>query len=330
MRAMRRLPPALGAMLLAVAGGCSSLPVVGRAATERWAFTAPWDPRSAASLRAHAGRLDAAVPGWIVLDSLSGLPVDLYVDSLAATLPAGVRRMALVTTHHGSAFQPALVRRLALDSLALQRTASAIGDRMQRDGYRGLVIDFEGMTPADTALTRAVVATIAGSVRSRGLGPITVALTATDTAGYPARLFASSADMLLIMLYDQHWSTSPAGAIADPVWVRHALATRVAESGASRLVAALPVYGYLWRANGTPAETISFDDARRLATEAGVALERDPATNTLRAVRPDGDRWELWVSDAGLLAALEREVSALNVRRVAYWRLGLEDPSIWR
>jgi hypothetical protein len=88
------------------------------------------------------------------------------------------------------------------------------------------------------------------------------------------------------------------------------------------------LYGYLWRPN-TFAATISFDDARRLAAEAGTSLARDPATATQHATRPGADGWELWVSDAELLAALEREVSDLGVRRVAYWRLGLEDPSIW-
>ncbi|MEO7455061.1 MAG: hypothetical protein ABIY52_02290 [Gemmatimonadaceae bacterium] len=322
---MRRLPLALGAMIFAAASGCSSLPIVSRAPTERWGFTAPWDPRSAASVSVNAGRLDAIVSGWIALDSVTGLPLDLYRDSLVHS----ARRMALVTSCHGARFHPELLRRLAMDSLALKQVAGAIGDRLQRDGYRGAVIDLEGMTSADTALTRAVVATMADNMRRRGVGPVVVAVPASDTAGYPARLFETSADLLLVMLYDEHWATSPPGAIADPGWVRRSLATRVAEVGASRLVASLPLYGYVWRMNGAPAAAISFDDARRLATEAGVALERDPATQTLRAMRTDGDRWELWVSDAALLTVLEREVSAMNVRRVAYWRLGLEDAGVW-
>jgi spore germination protein YaaH len=106
------------------------------------------------------------------------------------------------------------------------------------------------------------------------------------------------------------------------------LGIRVAERGANRLVAALPLYGYLWRPN-TIASTIGFDDARRLAAEAGTSLARDPATATLHATRAGTDGWELWVSDAELVAALEREVATLGVSRLAFWRLGLEDPAIW-
>jgi spore germination protein YaaH len=280
-------------------------------------------------VRAHGSQLDAIVLGWIPLDTATGLPIRLYTDSLAAQLPPGTRRMALVTSYLGDAFHPSLVRRLAGDSAALARSSAAIAERARQDGYRGLVIDFEGMAAADTALTRAVVSSVASAARARGVGPIVVALPASDTAGYPARLFDRSADLLLVMLYDQHWSTSPPGAIAAPDWVRRTLATRVAESGASRLVAALPLYGYQWR-RGSAAATIGYDDAVRLAAEAGTSLERDPATLTLHAARAGIDGWELWVSDAVLLDALRREAAEQGVRRVAYWRMGLEDPALWR
>lgn len=322
LRALVFLPLALG-------WACASLPIIGRAPEERWAFTAPWDPRSAASVRAHGLALEGVVLDWIPLDTMTGMPFVLYADSVSAVLPAGVRRMALVTSFVADQFHPSIIRRLAVDSLALERSAAAIAERVQRGGYRGVVIDFEGMTGADTALTRAAVAAIAGAARQRGVGPVAVAIAASDTVGYPARLFASSADLLLIMLYDQHWATSPPGTIAEPRWVRRTLAMRVAESGANRVVAALPLYGYQWRANA-PAATISYDDARRLAAEAGVAFDRDPATSMLHAMRAGPDGWELWVSDAVLLEALQREVASLGVRRVAYWRLGLEDPAMWR
>ena len=315
------------ATALVFSSACASLPLVGRAAPERWAFVAPWDARSVASARTHVASLDALVMGHIVLDSITGAPAMTYPDSLSASVPASSRRMALVTTFSGEAFHPALVRRLALDSALLRRTAAAIVDRMAGGGLRGMVIDFEGMTSADTALTRVVVATIAGAVRGRGVGPVVVAIPPSDTSAYPARLFAGSADLLLVMLYDEHSTTSPPGPIASPEWVRRTLAVRVAESGASRLVAAVPLYGYQWFNNRRPARAISFGEATRLTAEAGVALARDPASSTLHASRAGSDGWELWVTDAVLLAALQREVAALNVRRVAFWRLGLEDPA---
>jgi len=319
-------PRPLALLAAALSLGCGALPTTRVDPVERWGFTAPWDARSAASVDAHGSELDALVTGWIPLDSIDGAPFTLYRDTVGRAVRT--RRMAIVTSFVGRAFHPDVIRRLALDSVALRRASSAVAARARSEGYRGLVLDFEGMTSADSGATRLVVAEMARAARAAHVAPIVVAVPASDTSGYPARLFDESADLLLVMLYDQHWATSPAGSIAAPDWARRTLGMRVAERGAARLVAALPLYGYLWRPN-TFAETIGYDDARRLATEAGTALARDPATATLHASRPGADGWELWVSDATLVDALQREATALGVRKIALWRLGLEDGAIW-
>lgn len=327
---LRRAPRllALSSALLLPACAAAPRPSV---PTESWAFTAPWDPRSASSLRAVSARLDAAVLGWVALDSLTGQPTVPFPDTLSRWMPGTLRRLALVTTYGGGRFHPEVIRLLAADTSASRRMSVGLADGALRDGYRGLVLDFEEMTRADTAALRAVVATIAAEAHRRGAGPIVVAVVASDTLAYPARLFLASADLLLVMLYDQHWATSPPGAIASPDWTRQVLSMRVLESGGkvSRLVAALPLYGYQWRADASVAHVIGYDDARRLAAHAGVSLERDGSTSTLRAARPAPDAWELWVSDARLLDELRRVVAELGVRRIAYWRLGLEDPGLW-
>jgi spore germination protein YaaH len=319
---------ALAALTSVASCAGARLPPAEAPVVERWAFTAPWDPRSAASVRAHAAELDAVVFGWLPLDTLTGLPFELFPDTVARSAPTAVRRMAIVTSFVGDRFHPGTIRGLALDSAALRRSARAIADAALRGGYHGLVLDFEGMTRPDSDATRVVVGEVSRVAHAAGVGPVIVAVPATDTASYPARYFLDVADMLLVMLYDQHWATSPPGPIAAPDWVRQWLGVRIAERGASQLVAALPLYGYRWRPNAF-AETIGFDDAVRLATEAGTSLIRDPATATLHAARAGADGWELWVSDAELLAILEYEVRTLGVSRIAYWRLGLEDGAMW-
>ena len=150
---------------------------------------------------------------------------------------------------------------------------------------------------------------------------------ATDTAAYPARdLVAAGADLVLVMLYDQHWAGSPPGPIAAPDWARQRLATRIAEVGASRIVAGLPLYGYHWRREA-PTDVVGYADAVRIAAAAGQTLEREPASQTLRVVRPDSA--QVWVTDAVLLRALIDDARRAGVRTFSLWRLGLEDPAVW-
>jgi spore germination protein YaaH len=290
-----------------------------------WAFVAPGDATADSSLRRNAGRLDVAVTGWIALDSLTAQPVRVAPDTVR--IPGRTRRFAMLTTVSGGAFHPEAVRRLAADAPLLRAVAAAIARALTDEGYGGLVFDFEGHAAEELPALLRVIRTIADSVRRRGIAPVAIVIPATDTARYPAIPLAGAADFLIVRLNDEHSSGSGPGPVASPQWVRRALARRVAEVGPGRLVAALPLYGFEWR-TGQPGMPVSFTDARRSTSEAGVDLVRDEASMSLHGVQPA--HWELWPMDATLLGALRDEAVAAGVTRIGLWRLGSEDPAVWR
>jgi spore germination protein YaaH len=308
--------------------GCST-PSDGQAQRpEFWGFTGPWDTTSASSVRSRGAHLDAVVTGWMSLDSLTGRLVSppLYVDTIR--LPARtMRRMAIVSTSHNARFHPRPIRHLAANRRILGEVAGGIAAEAAANGYRGLVIDFEALTPADLPGQLAVIDAIADSARARGISPVTVAIPAEDTVAYPARRILQVADLVLVMLYDQHWAGSAPGPVSGRDWFRRVLGMRVSEAGgADRLVVGLPLYGYRWRGGGE-AEIVGFRDAERIAKAEGVTLVRDTATGTLRAKRPGA--WEMWVTDAMLVRELVEDARAAGVSRFSLWRLGQEDPGIW-
>ena len=298
---------------------------------ELWAFTGPWDARSDSSLRVNAHHIDVAVTGWIGLDSTTALPIipSLFPDTIHLA-HSGLRRMAIVTSWHGASFHPSTIRTLGTDDARRARAARMIASHAASMHYAGLVLDFEDLTRDDLPVLVRVVKSIADSAHARGVSTIAVAVPAADAAAYPGRSLVGVADLIMPMLYDEHWSTSAPGAIASPDWVRTTLASRIAEVGASRVIAAFPTYGYKWSLAQprAAAEDVSFDDAKREAAAASTRLERDPRTQTLHASKPG--QWEIWVSDAELLATLTREAREAGVQRLALWRIGAEDPAVWR
>src|SRR5207237_952176 len=157
------------------------------------------------------------------------------------------------TTYAGERFHPETIRVLASDATTLGRAAGAVVAIAAAAGYRGLVLDFEGLGRDDLDPLLIVVRAITDSARAHGVAPVAVAVPAADTAAYPARALAGVADLVMPMLYDEHWSTSPPGPIASPEFVRHWLGVRIGEVGAARIVAALPLYGYQWRSDSAAA-----------------------------------------------------------------------------
>lgn len=291
---------------------------------EFWGFAAPWDPQSDSSIRAHGRRLDAIVSGWIGLDSISGRPLlpSPYADTIR---PRGTARMAIVTSWHGERFHQEPVRALSRNPRALGQTAGTIARHARAMGYTGLVLDFETLEAADLDAQLRVMKSIADSARAYGVTMIAAAVPALDTSAYPARPLLGVADVIVLMLYDQHWLGSAPGPLSAPDWVREALALRIKEAGADRIVAGLPTYAYRWL-KGLPTEHLGYNEARRISASTRSPLRRDAATGTLRAQAAE---WEMWVTDAHLLRRLVQESAQAGVRRFAFWRLGREDPAIW-
>ena len=290
-------------MLVALTASQSSPP-------RYWGFTAPWDDRSQASVRKHDAALGAVISAWIGIDSASGMPLMLYPDD-APRGPAP--RYAMITTASEGRFHPNVIHNLH------DGFADSVGRILAHGRYRGLVIDFEELKPADTAAYVQTVRALTRAAHARHVSPVSVTVVGFDSATYPMRRLLSETDKVIVMAYDQHWQTGAAGPIASPDWVANLVQRRLGEAGASgknRVVVALPVYGYRWPAQG-PATVVGFGDA-------GHGLVRDSASLNLHS-----DSSNTWICDAATLDTLARRVRALGPRTLALWRLGLEDPKIW-
>jgi len=323
---VRRFALLLAATFALFGFSCVHLPPALQAPDTYWGFAAPWDARSLASIREHAPALSVIVSAWIAFDSTSFRPVELYPDSVRG-LEGAATRFALITTYQGNRFHPEILRGLSETPGLLAQYAGAIAALVDSGQYRGVVLDFEGMTVRDLDVLLASVRTIGDSARAHGASTVVVAVPAADTAAYPGALLLSSADYLMPMIYDQHWSGSAPGPIAEPAWALKYVGMRAAEVGAGKIIAAFPVYGYRWR-NGAATEVISYYDARSLAELTNTPLTRDPASGTLHAL--SSQNWEIWVSDAALMDTLVRQSRRVGVKTFAFWRLGLEDPALWQ
>jgi spore germination protein YaaH len=322
-----RLTVAATLASVGLAAACAAQSSDRRSRAEYWAFTAPWDQASAASVGRNSARLDVVVTGWIALDSLSGKPFVVSAYQENKRLARTTRRFAIVTSWHNDRFHAMSIRALAGRAPLLDEAARWIAAQAAAGGYDGLVLDFEELEPRDLQAQLTVTRAIRNAARARGVNLVATAVPAGNTASYPVRPLLGVADLILVMLYDQHWLTSAPGPISAPSWVAQSLAARVAEAGGpERIVAGLPLYGYRWK-RGAATEIVSFADAQRIAAQTRTPLRRDAASFTLRAQRsPD---WDLWVTDIELLRRLVADVRRTGVRRISFWRMGQEEQAVW-
>ena len=79
-----------------------------------------------------------------------------------------------------------------------------------------------------------------------------------DNAEFDYRGLAKCNDYLILMAYDEHWSSSRPGPLASQHWYARTLQRRFAELPANTYVIALGNYGYDWKTHAKEATEISF------------------------------------------------------------------------
>lgn len=313
-----------GALMIVSSGACFILRGRAGPPTSYWALP-HYDAVSYASVAAHVTRLDYTITTVLFIDPrtfrIARTQQGLRVPAL---LPNLVRLNTAVPALDNRVDSRAIVRALASSSEALAHAASDVAAFATNENQSGIILELPGLGVRDNDALLAVLRAISDSAHAHSLSPIVVEVPAADTGAYPGQLLRTVADLLLVNLTDEHSPETGSGPLASRDWFVRNLGQRVAEFGANRVVAAVPLGGYFWR-KGT-AQVVSFLGAERLAQNAGTALTRDPVSGSLHAVLPDG---EVWVMDHELVNALVAEARRVGVTRIALWGVGGEDPEIW-
>jgi cellulose synthase/poly-beta-1,6-N-acetylglucosamine synthase-like glycosyltransferase/peptidoglycan/xylan/chitin deacetylase (PgdA/CDA1 family) len=159
---------------------------------------------------------------------------------------------------------------------------------------------------------------------------VSVNVPANDPAfGYSN--LARNADELILMAYDEHWSTGTAGPIASLPWFAQVLNQRQRDIPADKMIVALGSYAYDWE-KGHPAEERTFEEALLTAKESEGHIRLDPTSlNPHFDYADDDDKiHHVWMLDAVTVFNQLAVIRPLQPRGVALWRLGSEDPALWK
>ncbi len=309
--------------MAAFVAGCGRLPGAAPLPASVWLLPSPGEGIAGPAIAVAAG-IAAFEGGLVVVDSST---FRLVQRSPTLAVPNGASRVALVTTFQGARYHPESIRALTEDPVAVSNFAASVA-RTVTGNSNGLFIDFQGGTPDELTRTTAMLKEIADSARVAGLAPVGIVVPPGDTIGYPTRILARYADVIVVRLSGEHRPGTAPGPLVSPEWVARQIGIRSYDIGVARLVAEFPLFGYRWNRDGT-VRTITWSEAQALVrSEAGV-FRRDPATGSLTA-SSTRDGWTLWIGDAETLERLVAVARRVGVRRFALIGVSGADPDIWK
>ena len=277
-----------------------------------------------------SGQEAALLPGLPLTDiGYFGAEVDSY-GNLASVprrevLAFFAGRVHLVVTCPGYGLthfmlDPASPGRSALVSQLVKAAAA----------YDGLQIDFENVLARDGDLFLSFLQQLRAELPKGKM--LTVALPARERVyandRYDYAAIAPVVDRLLVMAYDEHWSTSAPGPVASMEWCRRVALHAQSQVPPEKLVMLAPFYGRTWGSENTfraffhsGIERIKNEnDVQEINRENGIPYFSYEIPVTVN----------VYYEDAVSLTTRLSMYSAMRITRTGFWRLGQEDPQIWQ
>ncbi|NLG83822.1 MAG: hypothetical protein GX493_04260 [Firmicutes bacterium] len=265
---------------------------------------------------------------------------ELYgsLDRTTIAQARGRHLKVLATIHNAGSgrFDRGTVHAFLQNPAARTRAIEEIQKLLSTYGLDGVCLDLENVPPEDREALTAFFRDLSSRLRPRYflVAACLPAKTGDDskTAWMGAYDFAALGpylDLAVLMAYDEHRPDGPPGPVASLGWVEKVVRYAVTTLPRQKIVLGLPAYGYVWGPKNGRA--ITHAGALSLLAQHGLRSLWD-ATAQVPYFRytQAGTTYAVWYEDkrSGMAkAALARRY---GLRGVAVWRLGYEDPELWK
>jgi spore germination protein YaaH len=194
--------------------------------------------------------------------------------------------------------------------------------------FDGLQIDFELIPQRDAAAFLSFLAELRNGLTDK---IFTIALPArirpVNNDVFDYRKIKPLVDRILVMAYDEHWSTSAPGPIASLAWCKSVAEYALEVIGREKLIMGIPFYGRAW-GSVNPARAYLYSGIEDILNENNITeIRREDGIPTFDYEVPVAVK--VYYEDGYSLSARMELYKALGVGAVGFWRLGQETPAVW-
>ena len=287
-----------------------------------------WDAASIVSLRLHFRALTHLVPEWLTLQNAHGDLDDASDPAVIRFVAAAKLPVLALVTNFRDGWRADELHALLNDTEARANLVDNVYSNLREHGFAGVNIDFEGLARTDRDQMVLLMRELQAKLRPDGL-LLTQSVPAHDGA-YDLPRLAAVADYLVVMAYDQHSQFGTPGPVASRSWFRRQI-EMLRGLPREKLIVGLGNYGYDWAVGSREATVVTFADVMAAARSRHSVMAWDePTGNPVLRYQIGLDQHEVWFLDAVTTLNQARFAASAGVRGVGVWRLGAEDPGVWR
>ena len=324
-----------------------------------------WDwERTYATLRKQVDPIDTVMPFWYDISSTGaiipaqGIPEmtragKLNLDTAQFVRWAHQHRIKVIPLISNE-FNGQLIHQILSDDTLRNRHIQYLVELVKQNKYDGLDLDYEGMLAVDRELYPAFLRDLATELhRDKKKLSVCVHAKTSEPGGWDAviaqdyQAIGKYADTVRIMGYDFHWAGGDPGPISPPEWLNKVLQFAVTQIPREKISLGIGIYGINWydrttSGRGEPVvrplpelkdEEAMYLDAMQLAKQEQVPINFDTATQESWFTYTDsstGIKRTVWFLDHRGFKSRWELAKQYRLGSVSLWRLGGEDPYIWR
>jgi spore germination protein len=194
--------------------------------------------------------------------------------------------------------------------------------------YDGVNIDFELIRSDDGPAFLEFLRLLKKALGSKTLSVCVPARTRKMDDAYDYAKLAAIADRVFVMSYDEHWSGSAAGPVSSIGWASRVASWAAASVGPAKLIMGMPFYGRAW-GDKSPAGAYKYSSASQKIAEQSATPGRN-AEGIPYFRFSESVNLIMYFDDAYSTRLRGEAYQKAGVVHIGFWRLGQEDPAIWR
>jgi cellulose synthase/poly-beta-1,6-N-acetylglucosamine synthase-like glycosyltransferase/peptidoglycan/xylan/chitin deacetylase (PgdA/CDA1 family)/spore germination protein YaaH len=295
----------------------------------RAAFYVNWDMQSTFSLRSSIKHLNMVLPEWFFVPD-SSTTISTNVDSAALNLMRNnkVIIIPMLSNFFKDKWNGDNIHLIIHSPARSKALISSIVQNLKKYKLNGINIDFEELKENTDEYViqfqKQVYETLhpLGYIVTQDISPFNEDYNVSELSKYN--------DLMFVMAYDQHNSSSRPGPIAAQEWVEAALDDVCKRIPSEKVVLCLAAYGYDWPV-GSKGTDVTYQEAISTALESEGRVQYNSNTFNLDySYFDDNDvKHQVYFTDAATVFNAMRAAEDFEVAGVAVWRLGSEDTRIW-
>lgn len=305
------------------------------------------------SFRSHIRSIDIVGPQSYKMDEHGNLwgSVDRRILDLSAK--NNVKVMPLIVNVASAGFDQPSFHKLLHDSAARSRAVDNMVRVCRENRYYGIQFDYENIHISDKDAFTDFYRQAASALHANGFAiSIAAVPRASEDVGptdyhkwiyeywrgaYDYKALGEIGDFISLMTYDEHTHRTTPGPVAGIPWMEAVIQFVLKGVPPGKISLGIPFYSYRWQPSYQNnlahvwGRSLDYAEAIGLADRYKTEWRWDDREKVSYAVYPNEYLNEyLYLEDARSLAAKLALVKKYQFRGISVWRLGHEDPQVWK